>query len=81
MSHCANWNLALVKKEIPKVANSCSRQMSACPSLILQKKKTFSLLHSIFTEQWEVQFSLEGQGSSLHHLQSRIPEPGRSWGG
>ena len=81
MSHCAKWNLALVKKEIPEVTNSCCQQMSSCPSLKLHTKKTLSVPYSIFTEQWEVQFSLGGQGPSLHHLQSTIPEHGRSWGG
>ena len=49
------------------------------PNLI--EEKALSVSYSIFTEQWEVQFSLGGQRSSLHHLQSRIPEHERSWGG
>ena len=51
MSHCAKWNLALVKKEIPEVTNSCCQQMSSCPSLKLRTKKTLSVPYSIFTEQ------------------------------
>lgn len=44
MSHCANWNLALVKKEIPEVGNSCCQKPLSCPFLISQNRSIFSTL-------------------------------------
>jgi len=78
-------SLREVEFDISQKGNTRSGQQLLSVKVVLSfpnltEKKTLSVSYSIFTEQWVVQFSLGGQGPSLHHLRSRIPEHGLSWG-